>query len=136
MLVVAEENQRCALWGYLPTGAGRNPEVLQTDLGDQAYGPWYPTGLSEAEFLAQFRLWNQANGGAAVTVFGEEGASTRERLALLPVTLDCPDFRVYASSSAYVAAAGDRDVYIWGPHEHVVRATTAHLGLAWDDLET
>jgi hypothetical protein len=85
--------------------------------------------------MAQFNLWNQANGGAAVSAFGARSDRTAERLAALSVALERPDFRVYTSGSAHVATAGDADVYVWGPHEQVVRATVAQLSLAWDDLE-
>jgi hypothetical protein len=134
MLVIAEENQRCALWGYPADQAGLDPEVYQTDL-DGEYGPWHPTGLSERSFITQFGLWNQANGGSAVSVVGERSERTASCLDTLPLILDSPDFRVHASGSAHVAASPDGDIYVWGPHEHVVRATVAQLSLAWDDLE-
>ncbi len=108
--------------------------MYQTDL-DGEYGPWRPTGLSERVFMTQFGLWNQANGGSAVSVVGERSERTPECLATLPLILDSPDFHVHASDSAHVAASPDGDMYVWGPHEHVVRATVALLKLAWDDLE-
>jgi hypothetical protein len=135
MLVIAEENQRCALWGYRPALKEQNPEVYQSDLGDESYGPWYATGLSEQTFTTQFGLWNQANGGSEVSLVGERSDKTGRCLDALPVIVDRPDYRVYASGSAQIAASPDADIYIWGPHEHVVRAIAADLSLAWDDLE-
>jgi hypothetical protein len=135
MLVFAEENQRCALWGYRADQAGLDREAYQTDLGEKDYGPWHPTGLSERTFMTQFGLWNQANGGSAVSVVGERSERTASSLDLLPLILESSDFRVHRSGSAQVASSPDGDIYVWGPHEHVVRATVAQLSLAWDDLE-
>ncbi len=110
-------------------------EVYQSDLGDQDYGPWLPTGLSRAAFLGDLTLWNRANGGAAVSVVGAQGKETSACLRALTLASERPDFTVYTHGSSEVAVSPDGDVYVWGPHEHVVRAVAAELRLAWDDLE-
>jgi hypothetical protein len=92
MVVFAEEDERCSLWGCRGEPTDDAAEVYQSDLGDEDHGPWLPMGVSRAAFLSDLMLWNRANGGAAASVVGAQGKETAARLRALTLTLERPDF--------------------------------------------
>jgi hypothetical protein len=135
--VIAEENQRCALWGVpVVSVQAVDPEVYQSDLLDETYGPWRPLSMTVSAFEIAFRMWNEANGGAPVSAFGVRSETTVGALSKLSLDLRTPHYLVYKCGDTLVCAAGDEDIYVWGIDEQRVRAIVLALDLAWDDLET
>jgi hypothetical protein len=135
MVVIAEENQDCALWGYRADGPTEDPEIFQSDLGDESYGPWTSTGLSRSAFLTEFGYWNQANGGASISVFGEQSDRTARLLNSLAIVIERPDYRLHEIDSVMIAASPCGDIYVWGADEHAVRTLIPRLSLEWNDIE-
>jgi hypothetical protein len=134
MSVVAVENPGCARWAHRASDASVDPEIYQSDLGDEEYGPWLPVGFRRRAFVAAMELWNEANGGVLPSAFGEAGDRTDLLLGRATVLSATPWFTVYQLDGVRACRAG-KDVYLWGGAPDDVRGAVRHLQLPWSDLE-
>ena len=132
--VIAVENQSCALWAHRTDDGAADPELYQSDLGDESYGPWQPLGLGRRRFVETMAIWNEANGGVLPSAVGGAGEVTSELIRDWRTVFESQWFTVFEQAGVRVCRAGD-DLYLWGHDVDDVREAIHTLQLVWSDLE-
>lgn len=137
MLVIAEENQRLAIWGIHPGPLMPESAVFQCEFVNGKFGMWQPLSMSYMDFLSRMTVWNLANGLASITVFGKSSSSTIEALARITELDTVGDVQQFETGDARILFIREQhEIYLYGDDLCHVREVAHSLKLQWSDIES